>query len=264
MVHLAAQTGVVTSIRDPLADFEANARGTLLALMAARDAGVGSFVMASSNAPLGAAEPPVHEGIPARPLSPYGASKLCGEAYLSAFHGSYGLRTTALRFANAYGPWSTHKTSVVAQFFRDAVVEGRLVVYGDGRQTRDFVHAEDIARAIVAAAERGQGGEVYNVGTGRETSVGWLAERVASLVERPVRVEYLPARKGEIVRTFVDIGKARRELGYEPRVELADGLRETWEWFRSRCADPAHAFAEAHSAGALGASAAPLQPRGKA
>lgn len=234
VVHLAAQTGVVSSVADPLADFEANARGTLLALLAARDAGVRAFVFASSNATLGGAEPPAHEGMTPRPLSPYGASKLAGEAYLSAFHACYGLRTVALRFGNAYGPWSSHKTSVIAQFFRDASEQGRLRIYGDGCQTRDFVHAEDISRAIIAAVERGRGGEIYNIGTGKETTIAWLAERVAEMVGRPVEVEHFPARRGEMRRSCIDISKARRELGYAPRIDIEDGLAATWEWFKSR------------------------------
>ena len=142
VVHLAAQAGVPASVADPVRDCELNVRGTLHALLAARDAGVQGFVMASSSAPLGEITPPAHEGLVPRPTSPYGASKLAGEAYCSAFAGSYGLPTVALRFSNVYGPYSYHKGSVVAAFCKAALAGDPLVVYGDGSQTRDFVYVE--------------------------------------------------------------------------------------------------------------------------
>jgi len=136
VVHLAAQAGVPASVANPLHDAEMNVIGTLNALIAARDADVHGFVLASSNAPLGEIRPPAHEGIVARPISPYGASKLAGEAYCSAFAGSYGLPTVALRFANVYGPYSYHKGSVIAAWCRQLFAGEPLVVYGDGNQTR--------------------------------------------------------------------------------------------------------------------------------
>ncbi|RIK41240.1 MAG: epimerase, partial [Chloroflexi bacterium] len=132
VVHLAAHTTVIDSIHDPLHDYAVNVGGTLNLLLACRDQGIGRFVFASSNAPIGENTPPIDESKPARPLSPYGASKLAGEGYCSAFHSSYGLGTVILRFANVYGPRSTHKGSVVAKFIKDALSSGRLTIYGDG------------------------------------------------------------------------------------------------------------------------------------
>jgi len=237
VVHLAAQTGVMPSLDDPRYDCEMNVVGTLNMLMAARDAGAKGFVMASSSAPLGEQDPPVSESKVPKPLSPYGASKLAGEGYCSAFYGSFGLDTVALRFSNAYGPYSFKKGSVVALFFRKALRGETLTIYGDGEQTRDFIHASDLAQAIVKGAESGKGGEVFQVATGVETSVNELTEGIKLLVERDtdikVKIEKLPARKGEIVRSVSDITKARKLLGYEPRVGLGEGLEETWAWFRS-------------------------------
>src|SRR4051795_3399335 len=143
LVHLAANTGVTQSVENPLRDFRVNVVGTLNCLEAARHADVKRFVFASSGAPLGEAEPPVHEEKAPRPRSPYGASKLAGEGYCSAYWHSYGLETVALRFGNVYGPHSCHKGSVVATFIRRALSGKPLIVHGDGGQTRDFIFIDD-------------------------------------------------------------------------------------------------------------------------
>src|SRR5262249_28813570 len=161
-VHLAANTGVGPSVADPRADCVTNVIGTLNSLEACRHAGVRRFVFASSGAPVGECEPPIHEELPAHPVSPYGASKLAGEAYCSAYRRSFGIDTVALRFGNCYGPLSTHKGSVVAKFIRQAMAGEAWEIFGDGFQTRDFIFVEDIADAIVRAATAdGVGGEIF-------------------------------------------------------------------------------------------------------
>jgi UDP-glucose 4-epimerase len=233
VVHLAAHTGVVPSVEDPRHDSDVNVGGTLNALLAARDGGAQAFVFASSGAPLGSVEPPGHEGLAPRPLSPYGASKLAGEGLCSAFAGSYGLATTVLRFTNVYGPYSYHKGSVVARCLK-RMMDGRpLVVYGDGEQTRDFLYVDDLCGAVLAALARRPVGELYQLGTGVETSVNHLVELLVAIAPAgTVRVEHEPARAGEVERAFSDVGKARRELGYDPATPLADGLAATYDWFR--------------------------------
>jgi UDP-glucose 4-epimerase len=232
VVHLAAHAGVLPSVRDPLHDLDVNVHGTVNALLAAREAGVRSFVFASSNAPLGTIEPPAREDVPARPLSPYGASKLAGEGYSSAFAASYGLPTTVLRFSNVYGPFSHHKGSVVATFLKAAAAGEPLVVFGDGEQTRDFVYVDDVARGIQLALEASLVGETFHLGTGREVSLcALVAEVVRLFPEGAVSVHHEPARRGEVVRSYADISRARRLLGYEPRVGLAEGLALTRDWF---------------------------------
>ena len=160
VVHLAANTGVVPSIDDPRADCMVNVVGTLNCLEAARHGAVTRFVFASSGAPLGEVEPPMHEEKAPRPCSPYGASKLAGEGYCSAYWHSYGLETVALRFGNVYGPHSSHKTSVIARFIQQALAGEPLVINGDGGQTRDFIYVGDLVQAIRQAAnsagDRGQ------------------------------------------------------------------------------------------------------------
>ena len=231
VVHLAAQAGVPTSVEDPLRDCELNVRGTLHALLAARDAGAAGFVFASSSAPLGEITPPAHEEMPARPTSPYGASKLAGEGYCSAFAGSYGLPTVVLRFSNVYGPYSYHKGSVVAAFCKQALVGQPLVVYGDGSQTRDFVFVEDLCEGIAAAVAHDRGGLVAHLASGTETSVREVAGKIAERVGG-VTVEHEPARTGDVERSAADISVARDVLGYAPRVALDEGLDRTVAWFR--------------------------------
>ncbi len=236
VVHLAAHTRVVESISHPELNFEINAIGTMNVLRACRDAGVKKVIFASTGgAILGEQVPPVHEGMVPRPVSPYGASKLVGEAYCSAFCGSFGLNTVALRFSNVYGPFSYHKGSVVAQFFRNLMQEEPLVIYGDGQQTRDFIYVDDLVDAVLLADKSETPGEVFQIASGRETSLKDLLaamKRVLPSVKFDVRYE--PARAGEILRNYASIEKARRLLGYNPSKKLDDGLGDTWSWFVSQ------------------------------
>jgi UDP-glucose 4-epimerase len=236
VVHLAAHTRVIESISHPELNFEINAVGTMNVLRACREAGVKKVIFASTGgAILGEQVPPVHEGMVPRPVSPYGASKLVGEAYCSAFCGSFGLNTVALRFSNVYGPFSYHKGSVVAQFFRNLIQEEPLVIYGDGQQTRDFLYVDDLVDAVLLADESETPGEVFQIASGRETSLKDLLaamKRVLPGVKFDVRYE--PARAGEILRNYASIEKARRLLGYNPSKGLDEGLRDTWRWFVSQ------------------------------
>ncbi|HSS68462.1 MAG TPA: NAD-dependent epimerase/dehydratase family protein [Nocardioidaceae bacterium] len=231
VIHLAAQCGVPASIADPVRDAEVNVHGTLNALLAARDASAEGFVFASSNAPLGEITPPAHEGIVPRPTSPYGASKLAGEAYCSAFAASYGLPTVALRFSNVYGPYSYHKGSVVAAFCKQALAGEPLIIYGDGTQTRDFVFVDDLCRGIAAAVVEGGESIVAHLGSGVETTVLDVARKVADRFEA-VSFEHRPARVGDVPRSSADISTARELFGFAPSTSLDDGLDRTVAWFR--------------------------------
>ncbi len=232
VVHLAAHTSVIESIEEPAHDIDVNVAGTLNALVAARDGGASSFVFASSNAPLGDIEPPVREDRLPAPASPYGAAKLAGEALCSAFSSSYGLPTTVLRFSNVYGPYSYHKGSVVALFMRKLIDGDQLVNYGDGEQTRDFVYVADLVDGIVAALESGLAGETFHLGSGTETSVNDLTAKMIDLFpDTQSSVGHQPARAGEILRSFSDISKAQKQLGFAPQVGLDAGLASTKEWF---------------------------------
>ena len=236
VVHLAANTGVIPSIEDPRMDCVVNVLGTFNYLDACRKSNVKRFVFASSGAPLGEQEPPIHEEMVPRPISPYGASKLCGEAYCSAYYGSFGLETVALRFGNVYGPLSSHKGSVVAKFIKHIFAGEPLPIYGDGNQTRDFIYVVDLVDAILLALERPNvGGEVFQIATHREHTVGEVAEVLNRLAEkhlgRKSKIVYEKERKGEVKRNYSDISKARGMLGFEPRWGLEAGLEATFNWF---------------------------------
>jgi UDP-glucose 4-epimerase len=236
VVHLAANTGVEPSVRDPHADCVTNVLGTLNCLEAARHAGVGRFVFASSGAPLGDTEPPVHEGKVPRPASPYGASKLAGEGYCSAYFRTFGVETVALRFGNVYGPGSTHKDSVVAKFIKQALAGEPLAIYGNGGQTRDFIHVEDLLEAVCKAATApGVGGEVFQIATARETTVRDLARLITTILVEfgllDVAVRHKDPRLGDVMRTYADTSKARRMLGWQATVTLEEGLRSVVSWF---------------------------------
>ena len=231
VVHLAARTSVPASIASPWEDFEQNVIGTVGLLEACRAEGVQRLVFASSNAAVGLVDPPAHELIAPRPVAPYGAAKLAAEGYLHAYFRSYGLVTTALRFSNAYGPYSLHKTSVVAAMIRSCLAGRPLTIYGDGSQTRDFVHIDDLVRLILLVLDAPAdqvGGEVFQAGTGRETTVLQLARAViAAAVANgapEVGVINAPARHGDVARNYGDVSKAERVVGYRPAVDLGEGL----------------------------------------
>jgi UDP-glucose 4-epimerase len=235
VVHLAANTGVAPSVLEPRMDCITNVIGTFNYLEGARKAGVRRFVFASSGATIGEATPPIHERLPAQPVSPYGASKLAGEAYCSAYARTFGVATVALRFGNVYGPGSAHKESVVAKFIRHAFAGEALPVYGDGNQTRDFVFVEDLVRAIrLASTATDVGGEVFQIAAARETTVIELATALATaLVAEGLpepRIDFQSARLGDVRRNYADTSKARRLLGWTPQIDLGEGLRRTVRW----------------------------------
>jgi UDP-glucose 4-epimerase len=233
VVHLAADTRVIGSIAAPEQNYRTNVAGTFNLLCRMREAGVHRIVNASTGgAILGEVRPPVDESMAAVPRAPYGASKLAAEGYCSAFAGAYGFTATSLRFSNVYGPRSYHKGSVVAHFFKEILARRELVVYGDGSQTRDYAFVGDICEGILLAMRSDRTG-AFQLGTGLPTTIDALiaAMRAVAGDAFPVTVRYEPFRAGELHHTWCNIGKARRELGYEPKTALADGLARTWEWF---------------------------------
>jgi len=232
VVHLAANTGVGPSVEDPRQDCVTNVLGTFNYLEAARHAGVRRFVFASSGAPVGECNPPIHEEMPAHPVSPYGASKLAGEGYCSAYFRSFGLATVCLRFGNVYGPGSGHKFSVVAKFIKQAMNGETLEVYGDGTQTRDFIYIDDLVQAIrLAAHKQGVGGEVFQIATNRETTINELTEALVDELHQAgvegFSLVNVGERTGDVKRNFSDTSKARRKLGWECKYALHAGLKET-------------------------------------
>jgi UDP-glucose 4-epimerase len=242
VVHLAGRAGIPDSVADPLGTFDANVTQTLGILDAARLAGVRRFILASSNAVLGPHEPPADETVLPHPASPYGASKLAGEAYVTAYAATYGMAACALRFSNAYGPRSLHKKSVVAAWLRSVLGGGPVTIHGDGRQTRDFVHVDDLAAALAAALlapEQEVAGAIFQVGTGRETTVNELAAALEAALGRPLEVRHEPMRAGDVLRNASRVDRAADRLGWRAAIDLADGIRQTAAWFSAALRDPA-------------------------
>lgn len=236
IVHLAGNTGVSSSMDDPRMDCLTNVIGTMNFLEACRKHNVSRFVFASSGASIGDRTPPLHEELAARPVSPYGASKLAGEAYCSAYKHGFGVDSVALRFGNCYGPLSTHKGSVVAKFIREALTGVPWEIYGAGGQTRDFIFVDDVVEAILLAANTpGIGGEVFQIATSTETTVLELASMLSKILERrgvkPAAVRHSVARVGDVLRNYSDTRKAYTMLGWSARVPLEDGLKRTVDWF---------------------------------
>ncbi|MEO8274687.1 MAG: NAD-dependent epimerase/dehydratase family protein [Thermoanaerobaculia bacterium] len=235
LVHLAAQVDARRSLEDPVFDAQVNILDTVRLLSAAASAGVERIVFASSAAVYGDPEEiPTPEDSALAPLSPYGVAKLAGEGYLAFFARRHGLTGIALRFANVYGPRqeSVGEAGVVAVFCQRLLAGESVTIHGDGRQTRDFVHVQDVARACVLALS-GPGG-VYNVATGVETDVRTLYGRLAAELRPGAVPTHGPAVSGEPRRSALDPSRAEVDLGFRPQENLGSALALTASWFRQR------------------------------
>ena len=237
--HQGALPSVPRSVQDPLTTSAVNVEGTLNVLLAARDEGIRRVVFASSSSVYGnSGELPRIESANPNPISPYGVSKLAAERYCVSFSRVYPLETVALRYFNVFGPNQDpgSQYAAVVPRFVTAVAEGRpLEVYGDGEQRRDFTYVENVVAANLLAAEAdGISGAVMNVATGRSTTVNELAEAVGSLLGRSVERELRPERAGDIKDSWADVTRARELLGWEPHVDLEQGLRLAAEAFLDR------------------------------
>lgn len=235
ILHLAAQTYVLRSLQDPYFDLDVNGRGTLNLLEAARLGSARVFVFASTNAVAGIAVPPFSEDAALHPLSPYGCTKLLGEAYCAAYASCHGLRSVSLRFSNVFGPGSWRKGSVVATFIRQALMGEPITVDGDGGQTRDFLFIDDLVAAIRLALHEPPAGEVFCIGAGHPTTITELLARLDRRYRawsgQPLAIRHGPPRKGDIRDNWSDVSKAVRLLGYQPRVDLDQALERTFDWF---------------------------------
>jgi UDP-glucose 4-epimerase len=235
--HLAALASVQRSVEAPLDTHRVCATGTLQVLDAARRAGVRRVVYAASSSAYGIPAGDVQtEKDPLEPLSPYAAAKLAGELYAQAFTAAYGLETVRLRFFNIFGPRQRADSpySGVIALFAAALSEGRTpTVYGDGQQSRDFTYVSDVVQALTRAADTpGVSGRVYNVGTGRATSVLDLIAALNRQLGTRISPRHAPARAGDVRHSRADISHAQRDLGYEPAVAFEDGLAQTLDWYR--------------------------------
>jgi UDP-glucose 4-epimerase len=229
--HLAAQADVRVSVDRPKFDAEMNLLGTISVLEAARRHGAQVVFSSTGGAIYGECEEPADENSPRQPLAPYGTSKLCGEEYLATYNRLHGTTHVALRYGNVYGPrQDPHGEAGVVSIFFGRLAGGEpLRIFGDGRQTRDYVYVGDVVAATLAAV--GHAG-VFNVGTGIETSVLELAAACARVAGVSVPVGHEAARAGELQRSVLDPTRAKRELGFRAETRLDDGLAATWDFVR--------------------------------
>jgi nucleoside-diphosphate-sugar epimerase len=235
VLHQAAIPSVQRSVKDPLASNDVNVTGTLNLLLAARDAKVKRFVMASSSSLYGESEVlPKVETMPAAPISPYGLQKLAGESYCGIFHRLYGLPTVALRYFNVFGPRqdpASEYSAVIPKFIASIKAQTTPTIFGDGEQTRDFSYIANVVQANLKACSAGPDalGGAYNIACGERISLNELVGILAGFAGRPVTPSYAPHRPGDIKHSLAGIEKAERLLGYRPDVTVREGLRRTWD-----------------------------------
>lgn len=237
LVHHAAQMDVRASVNDPSFDADVNIRGFLNLMEAGRKNGLQKVIFASTGGAI-YGEPesvPQDKTHPLRPGSPYGIAKLATEKYLHFYQQQYDIKSVSLRYANVYGPrQNPHgEAGVVAIFSRQMLTGEEPVIYGNGKQTRDYVYVDDVVRANLAALKY-EGSGVFNVGTGRETSVNDLFRIIRDETGADFDEKYGPAKPGEQQRSVLGYEETTNELGWEPKVSIEEGLARTVEWFRDR------------------------------
>ena len=233
--HLAAQASVTVSVEDPVRDCTSNVLGTLNVCEAARRYGAPVVFASTGGALYGDGAPlPTPEDFPAEPLSPYGASKLAGEAYVSTWARLYATPNVVLRLGNVYGPrQNPHGEAGVVAIFSGRLLDGEQpALRGEGKPTRDYVYVSDVAHAFIAAAD-GERAGTYNVGTGRETSTARVLEILQEAAGTAVEPEQVELQPGELQASAIDSSRIETELGWHPTVEIEDGLGQTLDWYRA-------------------------------
>jgi UDP-glucose 4-epimerase len=234
VLHMAAQVQVRKSLEDPIFDSQVNILGSLNLIESCLD--VDKFIYASSGGAI-YGEPeylPVDENHPIRPLSPYGVSKYIVERYLHSFSEIYGLKYVSLRYGNVYGPRQDPlgEAGVVAIFAKKMLDGHRPTINGDGSQTRDFIFVEDVVRSNIMALEKKIENKILNIGTGKETSVNEIFEIIQASLGTSITPLHAPPIKGEVKRIYLDIKKAKQEMGWEPQVEVKEGIKRFLEYLR--------------------------------
>ncbi|QDS97940.1 SDR family oxidoreductase [Adhaeretor mobilis] len=236
--HEAALASVPRSVAEPMRSFQQCATGTVMVLDAARRAGVERVVFAASSACYGNQSTAAkRESDPATPLSPYAAGKVASEMFLKAFAESYGMQTVALRYFNVFGPRQDPEgeySAVIPKFVTRMISGEQPIVFGTGRQSRDFVYVGDVVAANLLAAEAtGVAGGVFNVGCGRQTDLLDLIQAINNSLGTSLEPIFEPARTGDVMESMADISAARRDLGYEPQIDFQTGLDLSIEYYRN-------------------------------
>jgi len=234
--HEAALVSVTRSVENPVLTNDMNVTGTLNLLKACSDAGVKRFIHASSSSVYGEIETlPKREDLETQPISPYAVSKLAAENYVKVFYEVYGLETVCLRYFNVYGPRQTYGpySGVITIFLKRLMDNQPPIIYGDGEQTRDFTNVQDVVEVnMLAMKNKSATGEVFNTATGVATTINHLATLLLQIMDKTnLKPIYKNPRPGDIRQSYADISKARKTLGYEPKVALRDGLEKLVEWY---------------------------------
>jgi|HubBroStandDraft_6_1064221.scaffolds.fasta_scaffold09191_4 nucleoside-diphosphate-sugar epimerase len=238
VLHLAARTSVPRSVKDPIESNRINIDGTLNVLVAARDAKVKRIVFAASSSAYGETPTlPKVETMQPAPISPYGVTKFVGELYLQTFGRCYGLENVSLRYFNVFGPRqdpSSPYSGVLAKYCNAALEETQPVIFGDGEQTRDFTYVENAVQANLLAFEAPNvSGRVFNVGVGGRVPLNQVVALLSKISGHRMEAKHDPPRDGDIRDSQADITQARNFLGYDPQVDFEEGLRRTFEWYKT-------------------------------
>ncbi len=234
VIHLAAQLDVRKSVLDPCFDADVNIKGTLNILEACKDTKVKKIIFSSSGGTIygecGLKAP--DEQSFANPLSPYGVAKLSVEHYIKAYSALYGLKYTILRYANVYGPRqdANGEAGVIAIFIGRMTENKEVFVFGDGKQLRDYVYVKDVVDANIKSLTKGNN-EVINIGTHKTFSVNQLVKELSKIINYKQKAVYKPKRSGELFKSFLNISKAKKVLGWEPKVDIIKGLKNTVDYF---------------------------------
>ena len=237
--HLAAVVSVPQTIENPIESAAINEMGSLSVFETAREKGVQRVVFSSSCAVYGD-DPrlPKLEDMAPKPLSPYAVQKLAAEYYAQMFYDLHGLETTVLRYFNVYGPRqdpSSPYSGVISIFLTKALLNEPAVIYGDGKQSRDFIFVQDVVRAnLLAATARGIGGRIINIGSGKSVAINQLWDEICAVSDRNLEPEYAAKRPGDIVASLADAGRARELLDFECETSFEAGLKSTFDWYRSQ------------------------------
>ncbi len=234
VIHLAAMAGVRPSLVDPLLYEDVNVRGTLLLLERIRRCEGCRFVFASSSSVYGS-----NEDVPFKedddihhPVSPYAATKRAGELHAFTYHHLYGIPTSCLRFFTVYGPRQRPEMAI-HKFVRMTLALEALPFFGDGTTARDYTYIDDIVQGVVAALDRCDGYEIYNLGESQTTSLAELVETIAAALETEVVLDKQPMQPGDVVITYADVSKARERLDYAPQVLIPEGVARFIDWYRT-------------------------------
>jgi len=238
VIHLAARASVPKSVADPILSNSVNIDGTLNVLVAARDAKVRRYVFAASSSAYGETPTlPKVETMQPQPISPYGVTKYAGELYAQVFSRVYGLETACLRYFNVFGPRqdpSSQYSGVLSRFMLAVLQNEPPTIFGDGEQSRDFTYIDNVVDETLRACEaNGASGQVFNGGTGARITLNDVVKLLAKITGKKIQARYEPPRTGDIRDSQADISLAGKILGYKPLVNFEDGLKRTWDWYRT-------------------------------